>query len=74
MRIDTLIIVGSATSGSVGATVVDALSFGYRAAVPVSDRAVGPDDANLFDMDAQYADAMPLAAVISYLSLAGSQP
>ena len=70
-RIDTLIVVGCATSGCIRATVVDALSFGYRVAGPagcVSDRAVGPHDANIFDMDAKYADVMSLADVTNYLS------
>jgi nicotinamidase-related amidase len=70
MRIDTLIVAGCATSGCIRATVVDALSYGYRVAVPdecVADRAVGPHDANLFDIDAKYADVMPLDDVTQYL-------
>lgn len=70
MRIDTLIVAGCATSGCIRATVVDALSYGYRVAVPagcVSDRAVGPHDASVFDMDAKYADVMPLDEVTDYL-------
>jgi nicotinamidase-related amidase len=69
-RIDTLIVTGCATSGCVRATVVDALSYGYRVAVPatcVADRAAGPHDANLFDIDAKYADVLPLGDVTAYL-------
>jgi len=71
MRIDTLVVAGCATSGCIRATVVDALSYGYRVAVPadcVSDRAVGPHDANIFDMDAKYADVMPLDDITDYLA------
>jgi nicotinamidase-related amidase len=70
LRVDTLIVTGCATSGCVRATVVDALSYGYRVAVPaecVSDRAVGPHEANVFDINAKYADVMPLNDVTAYL-------
>jgi nicotinamidase-related amidase len=69
-RIDTLIVTGCATSGCIRATVVDALSYGYRVVVPagcVADRAVGPHDANLFDIDSKYGDVMPLDDVTQYL-------
>jgi maleamate amidohydrolase len=77
MRIDTLIGVRRATSRWVRATVVDALSFGYHVAVPaefLSDRAIGPHDANRCDMGAKYAGDMPLAEVITSLSLPGGRP
>lgn len=71
MRVDTLIVAGCATSGCVRATVVDALSHGYRVAVPancISDRAPGPHEANLFDIDSKYADVLPLDEITTYLS------
>jgi nicotinamidase-related amidase len=70
-RIDTLIVAGCSTSGCVRATVVDALSYGYRVAVPagcVADRAPGPHDANIFDMDSKYADVMPLTEILEYVT------
>ena len=73
-RIDTLIVAGCSTSGCIRATVVDALSYGYRVAVPagcVADRAAGPHDANIFDMDAKYADVMPLPEILEYLASLG---
>ncbi len=76
MRIDTLIVAGCATSGCIRATVVDGLSYGYRVAVPaacVADRATGPHDANLFDMDSKYADVMQLDEVIGYLEALDSR-
>jgi nicotinamidase-related amidase len=70
MRIDTVIVTGCATSGCIRASVVDALSYGYRVAVPagcVSDRAPEPHAANIFDMDAKYADVMPVEDIVTYI-------
>ena len=52
------------------ASVVDACSHGYRVIVPrecVGDRAPAPHEASLFDMDAKYADVVPLEDVLAYL-------
>lgn len=60
-RVDTVVVTGCTTSGCVRATVVDALSNNFRPMVPrdcVGDRAIGPHDANLFDMAQKYADVM----------------
>jgi maleamate amidohydrolase len=54
----------------VRATVVDAMGYGYRPMVPrecVGDRAQGPHDANLFDMDQKYADVIALAELLTEL-------
>ena len=64
--VDTAIVTGCTTSGCVRATVVDAMGHGFRPIVPAEcsgDRAQGPHEANLFDMDQKYADVMPLAEV-----------
>ena len=64
--VDTAIVTGCTTSGCVRATVVDAMGFGFRPIVPrecSGDRAEGPHEANLFDMDQKYADVMPLSEV-----------
>ena len=64
--VDTAIVTGCTTSGCVRATVVDAMGYGFRPIVPAEcsgDRAQGPHEANLFDMDQKYADVMPLAEV-----------
>jgi nicotinamidase-related amidase len=74
-RIDTLIVAGCSTSGCIRATVVDALSYGYRVAVPagcIADRAAGPHEANVFDMDAKYADVMPLPEILDYVASLGA--
>jgi maleamate amidohydrolase len=67
-RIDTVVVTGCTTSGCVRATIVDALGHGLRPIVPreaVGDRAEEPHEASLFDMDAKYADVMPLDEVIA---------
>ena len=59
--VDTAVIVGCTTSGCVRATVVDAMQFNFSTIVIedcVGDRAMGPHDANLFDMRQKYADVM----------------
>ena len=71
LRIDTLIVTGTTTSGCVRATVVDALQYGFRTIVPkecVGDRAQAPHEANLFDMGMKYADVISLGEVLDYLN------
>ncbi len=68
--IDTVIVTGVSTSGCVRATVVDSVQNGFHTIVPrqaVGDRAQGPHEANLFDMQAKYADVLDLARVVDYL-------
>lgn len=69
-RADTVVVTGGSTSGCVRATVVDALSRGYRAIVPeecVADKHESPHFANLYDMAIKYADVIPVADVIAFL-------
>jgi maleamate amidohydrolase len=68
--VDTVIVTGCTTSGCVRATVVDAISYGFRPIIPeeaVGDRAQDPHDANLFDMDSKYGDVVPLSDALAYL-------
>jgi maleamate amidohydrolase len=70
-RVDTLLVAGCTTSGCVRATVVDACSSNFRTVVVtdcVGDRAIGPHEANLFDMGQKYADLMDLAALQAALT------
>ena len=70
MAIDSLIIAGATTSGCIRATCVDASQYGYRAIVPedcVGDRAQGPHQASLFDIDQKYGDVMQLGGVLSWM-------
>ncbi|NGM20655.1 isochorismatase family protein [Roseomonas stagni] len=58
---DTVVVAGCTTSGCVRATVVDSLQHNFRTIVAtdcVGDRAIGPHEANLFDMGQKYADLM----------------
>lgn len=69
--VDTAIVTGCTTSGCVRATVVDAMGHGFRPMVPrecSGDRADGPHEANLFDMDQKYADVMSLEEVKAELN------
>jgi maleamate amidohydrolase len=68
--VDTLIVGGTSASGCVRATVVDAFMRDYRTIVPrecAIDRTPAVLESNLFDMDAKYADVVPLEDVLAYL-------
>lgn len=68
---DTVVVTGASTSGCVRATAVDALQHGYRVVVPraaVADRADGPHEANLFDIDQKYGTVSDLQDAIDLLS------
>jgi maleamate amidohydrolase len=68
---DTVVVAGCTTSGCVRASVVDALSHNFRPMVArdcVGDRALGPHDANLFDMQQKYADVLERDEIIAALS------
>ena len=52
------------------ATVVDAVQHNFRTVVLsdcVGDRALGPHEANLFDMRQKYADTMTRDELLSHL-------
>jgi maleamate amidohydrolase len=68
--VDTVVITGCTTSGCVRASAVDSLQYGFHTIVvreAVGDRAQGPHEANLFDMDAKYADVVSTGDVIKYM-------
>lgn len=70
-KTDTLIIAGCTTSGCVRASAVDACQHGFRANIVrecVGDRSQAAHEANLFDLDAKYADVVGLKEVQKYLS------
>ena len=69
-KIDTLIIGGLTTSGCVRATCIDSISSGFVTLIAheaCGDRAIGPHDANLFDMSAKYADLIETHDAIKYM-------
>jgi maleamate amidohydrolase len=68
--VDTVILCGATTSGCVRATAIDLLQYGWPTLVPrecVGDRARAPHDANLFDIQAKYADVVSLDEALAYL-------
>jgi maleamate amidohydrolase len=68
--IDTLVLAGCTTSGCVRASAIDGMSLNFRLVVAsdcVGDRALGPHQANLFDMGQKYADLMTAQEVMATL-------
>ncbi len=69
--VDTLVVAGCTTSGCVRASVVDAIAHNFRPMVArdcVGDRALGPHEANLFDMQQKYADVLERDEIVAALS------
>jgi maleamate amidohydrolase len=70
LGVDTVIMAGCTTSGCIRASAIDSLQYGFHTIVvreAVGDRAAGPHEANLFDIDAKYADVVPLNEALNYL-------
>jgi maleamate amidohydrolase len=75
-QVDTVIVTGDSTSGCVRATVVDAVSCGFRVVIPrqcVADRVELTHVVNLFDMDAKYGDVMDVDDVLTALERTPAQ-
>ena len=69
--VDAVLIAGMSTSGCVRASAVDAIQHGFMPVVvgdACGDRHPAPHEANLFDLDAKYADVRTLAQVQTSLS------
>jgi nicotinamidase-related amidase len=69
-QVDTVIVLGGATSNCIRATVFDASSWNFRVIVPhqaVFDRIPVSHAISLFDMDRQFADVVEVAETVSYL-------
>ncbi|HLU60266.1 MAG TPA: isochorismatase family protein [Pseudonocardia sp.] len=70
LRVDTVLVCGATTSGCVRATCVDAVQSGFSVLVPrqcVGDRARGPHEANLFDIQAKYGDVVELSDALDHV-------
>jgi nicotinamidase-related amidase len=68
--IDSVILCGATTSGCIRATAIDLLQYGWPTLVPrecVGDRAQAPHEANLFDIQAKYADVVGVDDALAYL-------
>ena len=69
-QIDTVVVTGLTTSGCVRATAVDGLQNNYRVLVPreaCGDRDEQAHEANLYDLNAKYADVVSLREVLDSL-------
>nr|WP_231708123.1 MULTISPECIES: isochorismatase family protein [Arthrobacter] len=67
--IDTLVIVGTSTSGCIRATAVDAMQHGFVPIVvgnAVGDRDAAVHDGSLYDLQAKYAEIWNSSAVEEY--------
>jgi maleamate amidohydrolase len=68
--IDTLLITGYSTSGCVRASALDAMQHGFVPLVvreACADRHPAPHEANLFDLQAKYAEVISEAEALAYL-------
>jgi len=71
LGVDTVLIAGVSTSGCVRATAVDACQHGFVPFVvreAVGDRHEAPHAANLFDLQAKYAEVVTLGQAREYLA------
>ena len=69
-QVDTVVVTGLTTSGCVRATAVDGLQNNYRVLVPreaCGDRDEQAHEANLYDLNAKYADVVSLREVLDSL-------
>jgi nicotinamidase-related amidase len=68
--VDSVVLYGATTSGCIRATAIDLLQLGWPTLVPrecVGDRAQAPHEANLFDIQAKYADVVSVEDALAYL-------
>jgi maleamate amidohydrolase len=71
LRVDTVMITGFSTSGCVRASALDALQYGFLPFVvrdACGDRAPGPHESNLFDLQAKYAEVVSEEEALTLLS------
>jgi maleamate amidohydrolase len=70
LGVDTLLITGLSTSGCVRASALDALQHGFSPFVvreACGDRHAAPHEANLFDLQAKYAEVIGEAEAVRHL-------
>lgn len=71
LGVDSLFVTGCSTSGCVRASVVDAFSYNFKVVIPqdcVFDRSPTSHAVNLWDMNAKYADVVPLTQALTMLA------
>jgi maleamate amidohydrolase len=70
LRVDTVLVTGFSTSGCVRATALDCLQSGFAPFVvreACADRHPAPHEANLFDLQAKYAEVISEAEAVARL-------
>jgi len=73
--VDTVIVTGYSTSGCVRASALDAMQYGFVPLVvreACADRHEGPHEANLFDLQAKYAEVISEAEALTVIGGAGA--
>ena len=73
--VDTLLIAGCSTSACIRATATDAKSYRFRPIIVrecVGDRSPVAHEWTLFDIQARFADVVPLEEVLAYVSNLGA--
>ncbi|MGE6740629.1 isochorismatase family protein [Allorhizobium pseudoryzae] len=76
MGIDNVVLTGLTTSGCVRASCVDSMSHGFITTVvrdACGDRHPAPHEANLFDMNAKYADVVSEADITAFFRSLGTE-
>lgn len=71
LGVDTVLITGYSTSGCVRASTLDALQYGFTPYVvsdACADRAEGPHESNLFDLQAKYSELVSTKQAIELIS------
>lgn len=69
--IDTVILLGATTSGSIRSTAIEAFQSGYRVIIPeqaVGDRNQSIQNSNLVDINARYADVTSIEETLNHLN------
>jgi nicotinamidase-related amidase len=73
--VDTLLITGCSTSACIRATATDAKSYRFRPIIVrecVGDRSPVAHEWTLFDVQARFADVVPMAQVLDYIARLGT--
>lgn len=76
-KVDSLVVTGLTTSGCVRATAVDGLQHNYKVVVAsdaVGDRNAAAHQANLFDLQAKYADVLDNEHLLNLLKSQFNKP
>jgi maleamate amidohydrolase len=69
--IDNVVLTGLTTSGCIRASCIDSMSHGFITTVvrdACGDRHAAPHEANLFDMEAKYADVVSEEEIVAYFN------